>query len=59
MLSTEDCIARAKALMEDAEQAPYGPTRDLLKTMAETWLSVARLADWQDNHRLSPTHRTH
>jgi hypothetical protein len=57
MLSAEDCIARAKALTEEAERAPEGAPRELLETLAENWLSVARLAEWQDHHRLSPMYR--
>ncbi len=45
MLSAQDCIAQAKGLAERAQTDPE-PTEFL--NLAEKWLDLSWIAEWQD-----------
>jgi hypothetical protein len=57
MLSADECLAKAKALSDAAVAVPDQGVRAYLLAMAEHWLNISRLADWQDSHPLSETYR--
>jgi hypothetical protein len=48
MLSAAECLAKAAELSQRAEGAHDPALRRRLLAKAETWLDVARTAEWQD-----------
>lgn len=57
MLSAAECLAKAADLSRRAESAHDPVLRRSLLVMAETWLDVARTAEWQDTYVDSSTIR--